>query len=130
MGAVRANRGPYASVGRCRERPDERKYMAKHYLYRMDHDTGFAPHVSPKICTPCGCKTTTAEAWAEPGSWVIGIGGNGTGKPNALIYALRVHANPTLAEFRHASPRHAAYLRGAGAAASAGVSETHGRAAN
>jgi hypothetical protein len=78
----------------------------------MDHDTGFAPHVSGKVCTLCGCKKKTVEAWAGPGSWVIGIGGKGTGKPDTLIYALRVEANPTLAEFRRQSPRHAAYLLG------------------
>src|SRR5438552_9952915 len=84
--------------------------MAKHYVYRMDHDTGFAPHVSDRVCILCGCKTTTVEAWAEPGSWVIGIGGNGTGRPDALIYALRVEANPRLAEFRRLSPHRAGYL--------------------
>jgi hypothetical protein len=86
--------------------------MAKHYVYRMDHDTGFAPHVARSICTLCGCKTTTVEAWAEPGSWIIGIGGKGTGKPDALIYALKVKANPTVAEFKRQSPRRAAYLAG------------------
>src|SRR2546422_2833130 len=73
--------------------------MAKHYVYRMDHDTGFAPHVSENICTLCGCKTTTVEAWAEPGSWVIGIGGRGKSRPDALIYAMRGESKPTLPEF-------------------------------
>jgi hypothetical protein len=76
----------------------------------MDHDTGFAPHVARGVCTLCGCKTTTVEAWAEPGSWVIGIGGKGTGKPDALIYALKVKANPTVAVFARQSPRRAVYL--------------------
>src|SRR5687767_10916373 len=67
-----------------------RRGMAKHYVYRMDHDTGFAPRVSKGTCTLCGCKTTTVEAWANPGSWIIGIGGKGTGRPDALIYALKV----------------------------------------
>ena len=84
--------------------------MAKHYVYRMDHDTGFAPKASKRKCTLCGCKITTVEAWAEPGSWVIGIGGKRTGKPDALIYALKVDANPSLSEFRRASPTRAAYL--------------------
>jgi hypothetical protein len=86
--------------------------MAKHYLYRMDHDKGFAPHVSRGVCTLCGCKKTTVEAWAKPGSWIIGIGGKGTGRPDALIYMLKVEANPTLAEFRRNSPTRAAYLAG------------------
>ena len=95
--------------------------MAKHYIYRMDHDTGFAPRVSANTCTLCGCKTTTVEAWAQPGSWVIGIGGKGTGKADALIYALRVEANPTVAEFRRRSPRRAAYLAGRALKASSKV---------
>jgi hypothetical protein len=86
--------------------------MAKHYMYRMDHDTGFAPHVAEDVCTLCGCKTTTVEAWAEPGSWVIGIGGMGTGRPDALIYALKVEVNPSLAEFQRQSPQRAVYLAG------------------
>jgi len=88
--------------------------MPKHYLYRMDHDTGFAPHISKskKVCTLCGCKPTTIEAWAKPGSWVIGIGGKGTGKRDALIYALRVRATLTVAEFRRQFPDDAAYLAG------------------
>lgn len=86
--------------------------MAKHYVYRMDHDTGFAPHVARGICTLCGCKTTTVEAWAKPGSWVVGIGGKGTGKPDALIYALKVKGSPTLEAFKRRFPQRAAYLAG------------------
>ena len=37
-------------------------------------------------------------------------GGKRTGKPDALIYALRVEDNPTLARFRRQCPRQAAYL--------------------
>jgi hypothetical protein len=88
--------------------------MAKHYVYRMDHDTGFAPHISKskKVCTLCGCKITTVEDWAKPGTWVIGIGGNGTGRRDSLIYAMRVEATPTLAQFRRQFPHRAAYLAG------------------
>jgi len=86
--------------------------MAKHYAYRMDHDTGFAPHITRGACTLCGCKTTTVESWAQPGSWVLGIGGKGTGKPDALIYALEVEAAPSLERLRRESPSVAAYLEG------------------
>jgi Nucleotide modification associated domain 2 len=86
--------------------------VAKHYVYRMDHDTGFAPRVASGICPLCGCKTTTIETWAESGSWVIGMSGKGTGRPGALIYAMRVESTPTLAEFRRTMPRRAAYLGG------------------
>ncbi len=90
------------------------RLAAKHYVYRLDHDTGFAPHVSGNACTLCGCKTTSIEVWAAPGSWVVGIGGNGTGKPNDLIYLMKVESNPTVAELRRRSPHLTDYLRGHG----------------
>jgi hypothetical protein len=52
----------------------------------------------------------TVERWAGSGSWVIGIGGNGTGRPDEIIYAMQVEVNLSLATFRHQSPRLAAYL--------------------
>ena len=67
--------------------------MGKNYVYRMDHDTGFAPNIDHNICSLSGCKKTTVEKWAEKGSWVIGIGGKNTGKPNKLIYAMKVEEN-------------------------------------
>ena len=85
--------------------------MAKHYTYRMDHDTGFAPHTSGGLCTLCGCKTTSVEQWAMAGSWVIGIGGNESGKPDALIYAMQVEEALSLGQFRRQAPKPAAYLR-------------------
>jgi hypothetical protein len=89
----------------------DQRIATKHYAYRLDHDTGFAPHVSGALCTLCGCKTTTIEVWASPGSWVVGIGGKGTGKPDDLIYLMKVESDPTVAEFRRRSPVLAAYLR-------------------
>lgn len=86
--------------------------MAKHYAYRLDHDTGFAPHPSGSRCTLCGCKTTSVERWSQPGSWVIGIGGIRTGKPDALIYAMKVESVLSVATLRRRFPRHAAYLQG------------------
>lgn len=84
----------------------------KHYVYRLDHDTGFAPHAQHHVCTLCGCKVNTIEAWARAGSWVIGIGGNGTGKPNLLIYAMLVESTPTVDELRRGSPDLVSYLLG------------------
>ena len=97
------------------------RVTTKHYAYRLDHDTGFAPHVAAKVCTLCGCKSTTVEAWARPGSWVVGIGGNGTGKPDLLIYAMQVESNSTVAELRRRSPRLTGYLRRHGIKASARI---------
>jgi hypothetical protein len=83
---------------------------ARHYSYRIDHDLGFAPHIQRRICTLCGCKKTTIEKWAQAGSWVVGIGGNGTGKPNLLIYALKVQETLPYSEFKRRHPAQSAYL--------------------
>jgi hypothetical protein len=84
--------------------------MLKHYAYRVDHDVGFAPNVQGDICTVCGCKSTTVERWAAVGSWTVGIGGIGTGHPDALIYAMRVDATPSLADFAKRFPVRSRYL--------------------
>jgi len=86
--------------------------MIKHYVYRLDHDTGFAPHAQQHVCTLCGCKVSSVETWARAGSWVIGIGGNGTGKPDLLIYAMLVESTPRVDELRGKSPDLVNYLRG------------------
>ncbi len=84
--------------------------MPRHYIYRIDHDTGYAPRLAGRICFLCGCKNTTVEQWAEKGSWVIGLGGNGTGKPGALIYAMEVDSTPTFEEFSRQYPAETRYL--------------------
>lgn len=98
--------------------PDE---DVKHYVYRLDHDTGFAPHVEGGWCLLCGCKTTTVERWAEQGSWVIGIGGNRTRKPDRLLYAMQVNDVKPVGLLRRRRPRIVAYLRGRGIDPSAPV---------
>lgn len=98
-----------------------RDRVINNYAYRLDHDTGFAPHVMDGVCTLCGCKTTTIEVWAQPGSWVVGIGGNNTGKPNLLIYAMKVESNSTVAGLRRRSPGLTGYLRGHEITASARI---------
>ena len=91
--------------------------VPKHYLYRMDHDTGFAPNVKYNICTLCGCKNKKSskrniEELAAKGSWVIGIGGNKTGKPDKLIYAMEVEENLEYDEFQRRYPtKHHEYLQ-------------------
>ncbi len=84
--------------------------MAKNYIYRMDHDTGFAPHVEKKLCCLSGCKNNTIEKWAQEGSWVIGIGGNNTNKPNKLIYVMEVVKNLTYPIFKKEYPDSSKYL--------------------
>ena len=83
----------------------------KHYIYRIDHDRGFAPNPSLGSCTLCGCKVSSIEAWAQPGSWVIGVGGNGTRKPNTLIYAMEVDQVLSRSEFKAKHPKKNEYLK-------------------
>jgi len=84
--------------------------MVKHYIYRMDHDTGFAPKVQGKLCTLSGCKKNTIEIWAKEGSWVIGLGGFKTGKPGKIIYAMMVAENLPYRQFRKYYPGQSKYL--------------------
>jgi hypothetical protein len=86
--------------------------MPKNYIYRTDHDTGFAPNIKYGICTLCGCKKTVIEKHAEKGSWVIGIGGNSTGKPNKVIYAMEVEDTPSYSKFKKEYPGKSKYLKG------------------
>ena len=85
--------------------------MAKNYSYRMDHDTGFAPHVEKGFCFLSGCKKTNVEKWATKGSWVIGIGGNHTDKPNKIIYVMEVKHNLEFKEFKAKYPLQSNYLK-------------------
>ncbi len=92
--------------------------IMKNYVYRMDHDTGFAPNTSYGICSLTGCKskkkngTRNIEELAEPGSWVIGVGGNYTNQPDKLIYAMEVESNLLLNQFRKKYPLKSKYLKG------------------
>src|SRR3972149_8351488 len=83
----------------------------KNYVYRMDHDTGFAPNVEYGICTLSGCKKETIELWAKEGSWIIGIGGKNTGKPDKLIYAMEVEEVLKYPHFKKSHPRKSKYLQ-------------------
>ncbi len=66
----------------------------------MDYDTGFAPNTKYGICTLSGCMKTTVERGAVRGSWVVGIGGKDTGKPDKLIYAMEIEENLLYSEFK------------------------------
>ena len=50
-----------------------------------------------------------------------GIGGNGTGRANMLIYAMQVTSTPSYGEFQTIHPRAASYLRGHGVSQDAPV---------
>lgn len=88
------------------------------YIYRMDHDTGFAPNTKYGICTLSGCKkrkkdgTRNIEELAKKGSWVIGIGGKDTNQSNKLIYAMEVEENLRYFQFKKRYyGKHNEYLR-------------------
>jgi hypothetical protein len=84
--------------------------MLKHYAYTIDHDTGYAPNVDYGICTLCGCKRRSIEPHASKDSLVFGFGGNQTGWPGLLIYAMCVDASLTIREFRSRYPGKSRYL--------------------
>lgn len=84
--------------------------IAKNYIYRMDHDTGFAPHIKKPYCFLSGCKKTTIEKWAKEGSWVVGIGGNFTKQPDKLIYMMKVKENLLYRQFKKLYPNESQYL--------------------
>jgi len=84
--------------------------MGEHYSYRIDHDKGFAPNPDEGICTVSGCKSNTVEKWIEPGGWMIGIGGDNTGKSDKLIYAMEVEEKLGYREFAKRYPQKSEYL--------------------
>ena len=63
------------------------------------------------ICALCGCKKSSVEKWAQERSWVLGVGGNNTGKPHKLIYAMEVVKVLPFFDFRFRYIRESAYLR-------------------
>ena len=77
----------------------------------MDHDTGFAPNMDRGICSLSGCKKTTVEKQATEGSWVVGIGGNRTGKPDRIIYVMEVEKNLPYNLFKKKYPNKSKYLK-------------------
>ncbi len=106
------NRNKYFSklLNRLKKNDSAKRIMPKGYIYRMDHDTGFAPNVKYGICTLSGCKRSTIELWAKRGHWVIGLGGNKTNKPNKIIYAMEVEKNLSYDQFKKKYSRKSKYL--------------------
>jgi len=90
--------------------------MAKNYVYRMHHDTGFAPHIEGSQCFLSGCKCSKTnnrrniEEAATQESWIIGIGGNQTRQPNKIIYIMQVKANISREQFRSEYPKQSQYI--------------------
>lgn len=86
-----------------------KKDIAKNYVYMIKYDKGFAPNIEYGICILGGCKSTI-ERCAKKGIWIIGIGGNKTGKPNKLIYAMEVEEALPHPQFRERYRKESNYL--------------------
>ncbi len=90
--------------------------MAKNYVYRMHHDTGFAPHIEESLCFLSGCKCSKTakrkniEEAAQQGTWIIGIGGNLTKQANKVIYIMKVKDNISREQFRKDYPKQSTYI--------------------
>jgi Nucleotide modification associated domain 2 len=54
--------------------------------------------------------SSSAQKWAKAGSWVVGIGGTKTHRPNKLIHAMRVDENLSYSEFRKKYPNQPDYV--------------------
>lgn len=86
--------------------------MAKYYVYRMTHDTGFAPRVRNRICAFGGCTNIPRPGWAEEDSWIIGIGGKTIKQKEEsgkLIYAMKVEKIFSYPDFKNEYPDHYDY---------------------
>jgi len=91
----------------------------KLYVYRVQHDENFAPHFEKDYCFLSGCKNSykrcgflvrNIEELAESGSWIIGIGGVKTTKPNSVLYIMEVRSNLSYKEFKDIFPEQSIYL--------------------
>jgi len=59
------------------------------YSYRMTVDLGSAPNPYGKVCTLTICKPIIRKT-ANVGDWIIGLGTEGLGHKDKLIYAMKV----------------------------------------
>lgn len=90
--------------------------MIKNYVYRMHHDTGFAPHIDGNLCFLSGCKYSKTgkrkniEEAALPDSWIIGIGGNKTMQANKIIYIMEVLDNISREQYKTDYPLQSKYI--------------------
>ena len=80
--------------------------MPKLYSYVVDHDLGYAPNPSGRLCTLAKCKYGSKKRniveMAEVGDWIAGTGGADLSKSaghGKLIYAMRVDKKIPLAEY-------------------------------
>lgn len=63
--------------------------MTRVYVYVVDRDFGFAPNPFHGLCTLGTCKPVIRRV-ANPGDWVIGMGGGRLKATGKCIFAMRV----------------------------------------
>lgn len=63
--------------------------MAKVYMYVVDRDFGFAPNPFHGYCTLATCKAQI-RAHADPGDWVVGMGGSRLKATGRCVFAMKV----------------------------------------
>ena len=74
------------------------RYLMKIYSYVVKHDSGFAPNPFWGSCTLATCKPEIRRK-AKPGDWVIGTGSVNEGRPETLIYAMKVSEATPIEEY-------------------------------
>ncbi|MCG3135469.1 MAG: hypothetical protein HMLKMBBP_03125 [Planctomycetes bacterium] len=68
------------------------------YSYIVTHDSGYAPNPFHGYCTLACCKPAIRKA-AKKGDWVVGITSATRGRPQRLVYAMRVDEVLTFARY-------------------------------
>lgn len=68
------------------------------YSYIITHDTGYAPNPFHGYCTLACCKPRIRRT-AKKGDWVVGITSARRGRPQRLVYAMRVDQVLTFSEY-------------------------------
>ncbi len=68
------------------------------YAYIITHDSGYAPNPFHGWCTLACCKPAIRRT-ARTGDWVVGITSARRGRPQRLVYAMRVDDVLTFARY-------------------------------
>jgi hypothetical protein len=78
--------------------------MGDVYMYVVDRDFGFAPNPFHGYCTLATCKSRI-RAKAQPGDWVVGMGGARLKATGRCVFAMRVGQTLSFNEYWF-SPAH------------------------
>ena len=81
-----------------RDRTTDRVRLQRIYTYIITHDTGYAPNPFRGYCTLACCKPRIRRT-ARTGDWVVGMTSARRGRPQRLVYAMRVDRVLTFSEY-------------------------------